>query len=309
MDLGVSIGSLRLKNPVMTASGTYGYGHDVQPAALMARLGAVCTKGLSLKPRDGNPPPRIWETECGMLNAIGLANMGIEKFLGSVLPGLEKAGVTVIANIFAESEEDFVALAGLLQGAAGIAAVELNVSCPNVKQGGMLFGMDPKLTAKLTAEVASRCGRPVIVKLTPQAGDLLAVARAAQDAGASAVTAVNTFKAMAVDHETARPRLSTIFGGLSGPAVRPIVMRIVYELHGALSIPVIASGGIMTSRDAVARRTVLCVSTIGDSPVTVTVSSIVPTFKSALTLAVKLLVRTMPSRLTVLNPWSENETL
>jgi dihydroorotate dehydrogenase (NAD+) catalytic subunit len=235
----------------MTASGTYGYGHDVQPAALMAQLGAVCTKGLSLKPRDGNLPPRIWETECGMLNAIGLANMGVEKFLGTVLPELEEAGVTVIANIYAESEGDFETLAGMLRGAAGIAAVELNVSCPNVKKGGMLFGTDPGLTARLTGRVAAASGLPVIVKLTPQAGDLLAVARAAQDAGASAVTAVNTFKAMAVDPETARPRLSTLFGGLSGPGIKPIVMRIVYELYGALSIPVIASGGIMSSRDAV----------------------------------------------------------
>jgi dihydroorotate dehydrogenase (NAD+) catalytic subunit len=251
VDLAVSLGSLRLKNPVMTASGTYGYGHDVQPPALMEKLGALCTKGLSLKPRDGNPPPRIWETECGMLNAIGLANMGIEKFLGSVLPDLAGAGVTVIANIYGESEGDFEALAGMLRGVSGIAAVELNVSCPNVKLGGMLFGMDPGLTARLTAGVVERSGLPVIVKLTPQAGDLVAVARAAQDAGASAVTAVNTFKAMAVDSETARPRLSTVFGGLSGPAIRPIVMRIVYELYGALSIPIIASGGIMTSRDAV----------------------------------------------------------
>jgi dihydroorotate dehydrogenase (NAD+) catalytic subunit len=240
VDMSVRIGGLVLKNPVITASGTYGYG-DIQPVETMARLGAACTKGLSLRPREGNAPPRIWETEAGMLNAIGLANMGIEKFLGENLPALKAGGVTVIANIYGESEEDF----------ASLAAIELNVSCPNVSRGGMLFGRDPSMTSRLTQRVAAASSLPVIVKLTPQAEDLAAVARAAEDAGAAAVTAVNTFRAMAIDPLTGRPRLSTVMGGLSGPAVKPIVMRMVYELAGALSIPVIASGGVMTGLDAV----------------------------------------------------------
>ena len=249
-DLEVRIGPVTLKNPVITASGTYGYGNDIQPAATMARLGAFCTKGLSLKPRDGNPPPRIWETDSGMLNAIGLANMGMERFLEDVLPDLIAQGVTVVANIFAECDDDFRALAAMVRGEEGISALELNISCPNVKKGGVLFGRDPALAAGITDSVIRASGLPVIVKLTPAAQNLVEVARAVEEAGACAVTAVNTFRGMAIDPETGMPRLSTVIGGLSGPAIRPIALRMVYELYTAVAIPIIASGGIFSAADA-----------------------------------------------------------
>jgi dihydroorotate dehydrogenase (NAD+) catalytic subunit len=251
VDLTVTLGPVKLKNPVLTASGTYGYGNDIQPAQVMARLGAVCTKGLSLRPREGNPPPRIWETRAGMLNAIGLANMGIEAFLKDVLPELKGGGVTVFANIFSENEEEFDILARMLRGVEGIAAIELNVSCPNVKKGGLLLGKDPQLAAKITGKVASASGLPVFVKLTPEAENLTLVARAVLDGGASGVTAVNTFRGTAIDPATGKPRLSTVFGGLSGPAIKPVAMRMVFELYRDLGLPIIASGGIMTHEDAV----------------------------------------------------------
>ena len=248
--LEVDLGPVRLKNPVMTASGTFGYGHDIQPASMNARLGAICTKGLSLEPRAGNPPPRIWETPSGMLNAIGLANMGVEAFLADVLPLLEREGVTVIANIFADSMEDFGRLAGRLAGTGGIAALELNVSCPNVKQGGIHFGRDPQLAAELTAHVSERSGLPVIVKMTPEAPDIGAVARACEQAGACALSAINTIRGMAVDVENARPRLATVYGGLSGPALKPVALRIVHELSRQVSIPICGIGGISSAEDA-----------------------------------------------------------
>ncbi|MBW2260417.1 MAG: dihydroorotate dehydrogenase [Deltaproteobacteria bacterium] len=248
--LAVNLGPVRLKNPVMTASGTCGYGHDVQPAGLNASLGAICTKGLSLEPRQGNPPPRIWETPAGMLNAIGLANMGVEAFLADVLPLLEQAGVTVIANIFADSMEDFGRLAARLAKAGGIAALELNVSCPNVKQGGIHFGRDPDRAAELTAHVSERSGLPIIVKMTPEAPDIAAVARACEQAGACALSAINTIRGMAVDVERARPRLATVYGGLSGPALKPIALRIVHELSKQVSIPIVGIGGISSAEDA-----------------------------------------------------------
>lgn len=248
--LEVDLGPVRLNNPVMTASGTYGYGHDIQPAELNATLGAVCTKGLSLEPRPGNPPPRIWETPAGMLNAIGLANMGVEAFLGDVLPLLTQAGVTVIANIFADSMEDFGRLAARIAGAGGVAALELNVSCPNVDKGGIHFGRDPDLAAELTEHVRERSGLPVIVKMTPEAPDIAAVARACEQAGACALSAINTIRGLAVDVERARPRLASVYGGLSGPALKPVALRIVHELSRQVSIPICGIGGICSAQDA-----------------------------------------------------------
>lgn len=248
--LAVELGPLKLSNPVMAASGTWGYGHDVQPASLSARLGAICTKGLSLEPREGNPPPRIWETPAGMLNAIGLANIGVEAFITGALPQLVEARVRVIANIFAESVEEFGLLAERLASAGGIAALELNVSCPNVSRGGMHFGRVPSTAASLTTEVRRRSDLPVIVKMTPEAPDVVEVARACEDAGAAALSAINTIRGMAVDVETGRPRLASLYGGLSGPAIRPVAVRIVHEISRAVSIPVVGIGGIASAGDA-----------------------------------------------------------
>ena len=248
--LAVRIGSLELKNPVLTASGCFGYGLEFDDFFDVATLGGICTKGLSLQPRDGNPPHRICETPAGMLNAIGLANVGVEAFCREKLPTLRQRGVTVIANIFATSIEDFVALAQRLDVETGVAAVELNVSCPNVTHGGIEFGRDAKMAAQVTAAVRRATKLPVWVKMSPEAGDLIGVAKACEDAGADAITAINTIRGMVIDVATMRPKLANATGGLSGPALRPIAVRMVWELAGALKIPVVGIGGITDTRDA-----------------------------------------------------------
>jgi dihydroorotate dehydrogenase (NAD+) catalytic subunit len=244
------IGSLTLKNPVLTASGCFGYGLEFDDFFDVSVLGGICTKGLSLLPRQGNAPARICETPAGMLNAIGLANIGVESFCRDKLPTLRERGVTVIANIFATSVEDFVALARRLDQEPGVAAVELNVSCPNVTHGGIEFGRDPRLAAQVTAAVRSATKLPVWVKMSPEAGDLVAVARACEAEGADAISAINTIRGMVIDVEKMRPKLKNRTGGLSGPALRPIAVRMVYDLVGALSIPVIGIGGVSCARDA-----------------------------------------------------------
>ena len=246
----VRIGSLELKNPVLTASGCFGYGLEFDDFFDVATLGGICTKGLSLKPRDGNAPHRICETPAGMLNAIGLANVGVEAFCRDKLPTLRRRGVTVVANIFATSVEDFVALAERLDAETGIAAVELNISCPNVTHGGIEFGRDAKMAAQVTAAVRAATKIPVWVKMSPEAGDLVGVARACEDAGADAITAINTIRGMVIDVASMRPKLANATGGLSGPALRPIAVRMVWELAGALKIPVVGIGGITDTRDA-----------------------------------------------------------
>jgi dihydroorotate dehydrogenase (NAD+) catalytic subunit len=246
----VKIGTLELKNPVLTASGCFGYGLEFDDFFDVATLGGICTKGLSLLPRDGNPPHRICETPAGMLNAIGLANVGVEAFCKDKLPTLRARGVTVIANIFATSIEDFVALAERLDAETGVAAVELNVSCPNVTHGGIEFGRDVKMASQVTAAVRRATKLPVWVKMSPEAGDLVGVAKACEDAGADAITAINTIRGMVIDVGTMRPKLANATGGLSGPALRPIAVRMVWELAGALKIPVIGIGGITDTRDA-----------------------------------------------------------
>lgn len=248
--LAVKVGDLELKNPVLTASGCFGYGLEFDDFFDIADLGGICTKGLSLQPRDGNPPHRICETPAGMLNAIGLANVGVEAFCHDKLPTLRQRGVTVVANIFATSVEDFVALAQRLDAETGIAAVELNVSCPNVTHGGIEFGRDAKMAAQVTSAVRRATKHPVWVKMSPEAGDLIGVARACEDAGADAITAINTIRGMVIDVNTMRPKLANATGGLSGPALRPIAVRMVWELAGALKIPVIGIGGITDTRDA-----------------------------------------------------------
>lgn len=249
--LAVKVGSLALKNPVLTASGTFGYGLEYDDFFDVSLIGGICTKGLSLHPRAGNPPERICETPAGMLNAIGLANVGVEAFCTEKLPVLRERGVTVVANIFASSTEDFVAIARRLDTEQGVHAIELNVSCPNVTHGGIEFGKDPRMCAQVTAAVKKATRLPVWVKMSPEAGDIVAVARASEEAGADAITAINTIRGMAIDSVQQKLRLQNRTGGLSGPALRPIALRIVWELAGAVSIPIIGIGGIASAGDAI----------------------------------------------------------
>jgi dihydroorotate dehydrogenase (NAD+) catalytic subunit len=246
----VQVGSLALKNPVLTASGCFGYGLEFDDFFDVSTLGGICTKGLSLLPRPGNPPARICETPAGMLNAIGLANVGVEAFCTEKLPILRERGVTVIANVFATSIEDFVALTKRLDSETGIAAIELNVSCPNVTHGGIEFGRDAKMAAQVTAAVRATTKLPIWVKMSPEAGDLVGVARACESEGADAICAINTIRGMVIDVEKMRPVLGNRTGGLSGPAIRPVAVRMVYDLVSVLKIPVIGIGGISSARDA-----------------------------------------------------------
>jgi len=248
--LAVRLGPLSLRNPILTASGTFGYGLEFSDFVDLSSLGGLCTKGLSLKPHAGNAPPRICETPSGMLNAIGLQNVGVESFLREKLPRLRAIGATVIANIWGDLEEDYVSVARALEGAEGLAGIELNISCPNVQVGGMLFGNSPKLTASLVAKVRAATRRPLIVKLSPNAPDLVESARAARDAGADVLSLINTLVGMAIDPETARPRISFGTGGLSGPAIKPIAVRMVYQVARALpGTPLMGIGGIATLED------------------------------------------------------------
>lgn len=249
-DLSVQLGPLHLKNPVMTASGTFGYGEEYADLADLARLGAIVVKGISLEPRAGNPPPRLVETAAGMLNAIGLENVGAEHFISVKLPYLRKLEVPVIVNVFGNTVEEYAELASRLDAAPGVAALEINVSCPNVKRGGMVFGTDPAMTAKVVNAVRHATALPVITKLTPNVTGIGEIAKAAEDAGSDILSCINTVAAMAVDVFSRRPRLANIFGGLSGPAVKPIALRCVYEVTRAVKCPVIGIGGISSAIDA-----------------------------------------------------------
>ncbi len=252
LDVKLTGGSrpLILKNPVMNASGTFGSGLEFAPYGDIARLGAVVVKGLSLAPRPGNPVPRIAETSCGMLNAVGLQNSGVEHFLEHVLPALPWAEVPIIANMYAACAEDFGELAGLLSGAPGVAALEVNISCPNVHEGGVLFGQDPGMAERVVAAVKARAGQtPVVVKLSPNVTDITVIAKAAEAAGADALTCINTLSGMAVDLESRRPLLANIVGGLSGPAIKPVALRCVWQVCRAVRVPVIAAGGVSSARD------------------------------------------------------------
>lgn len=251
VDLSVKVGSVTLANPVLTASGTFGYALEYDDFFDVTELGGICTKGLSLLPRAGNRPDRIAETAAGMLNAIGLANVGVEAFCTEKLPLLYARKVTVIANIFATTIEDFVALARRLDREEGVAAVELNVSCPNVDKGGLEFGVDPVAAARVTEAVRKATRLPVWVKMSPEAGDLRGVGIACQEAGADALTAINTIRGLAIDVRSWKPRIFNKTGGLSGPALKPIALRMVWELSRAVKIPVIGIGGIATAEDAV----------------------------------------------------------
>jgi dihydroorotate dehydrogenase (NAD+) catalytic subunit len=251
MDLSVNIGSLRLTNPLMAASGCYGYGVEYGDAVDLSTLGAVVSKGLFLKPREGHPPERIVETPSGMLNAIGLQGIGVRRYIDEKLPELRRLRATNVINICGSTLDEYVELARILSDAEGVHALELNISCPNIKEGGITFGCSLNGTFDVVSAVKKVTHLPVIPKLTPNVTDVASIARAAEDAGADAVSLVNTFLAMAIDVETRRPHLSNIVGGLSGPAIRPIAVRMVYECRRAVKIPVIGMGGIATARDAI----------------------------------------------------------
>ena len=251
-DLSVSFAGLHFKNPVIAASGTFGYGIEFEDIVSLHKLGAFVVKGLSKEPMPGNPPPRLFETAAGMLNSIGLQNVGARAFVADTLPRLNKLkDIVVIANVFGYTREDYEEVIRILNQGEGIAAYELNVSCPNVKRGGMSFGSDPALLAEVVAAAKSQARRPLIVKLSPNVTSIPQMARAAEDAGADAISLVNTFVAMAIDIETRKPRISNITGGLSGPAIKPIAVRMVYEAAHAVNIPVIGIGGITTAEDCV----------------------------------------------------------
>ena len=250
VDMGVDIAGLRLPTPLIAASGTFGYGDEYREVADYDCIGAISVKGLYLEPREGCPPPRIWETPSGMLNAIGLQEVGIRRFLAEKLPAVRALGKIVIANICGSSLEEYGELSQILDQAEGVSAIEVNISCPNVAEGGIEFGCDPDMAARATEVVRRGTRLPVIPKLSPSASDMAAMARRVAEAGADAVSLINTIPAMAVDVETRRPRLANVVGGLSGPAVRPIAVRMVWEVAQGSRLPVIGMGGIANAEDA-----------------------------------------------------------
>lgn len=254
MDLSVTLKgptqSLHLKNPVLTASGTFGYGMEFAPYGDLTSLGGIIVKGLSLLPRDGNPCPRIVETTAGMLNAVGLQNDGVEAFCKEKLPRLPWQHLPVIANLYATSPAEFGELAARLNEEEGVAALEVNVSCPNVKSGGILFGQDPKLAAAVTRAARDAApNKPLIIKLSPNVTDIALMARSVQDAGADMISCINTLSGMAVDVARRKPRLANVIGGLSGPAIKPVALRCVWQVCQAVDIPVIGLGGICSAED------------------------------------------------------------
>jgi dihydroorotate dehydrogenase (NAD+) catalytic subunit len=251
VDLSVRIGSLHLRNPFIAASGCFGYGVEYAGMVDLASLGGIAVKGLYLNPREGHPPPRIVETPSGMLNAIGLQGIGVHPFIAEKMPELRRLGATVIVNICGSSLDEYVELARILSDVEGVAALELNISCPNIKEGGIQFGCHLNSTFDVVSGVRKATTLPIIPKLTPNVTSVSSFAKAAEDAGADAVSLVNTFLAMVIDVETRRPKLSNVMGGLSGPAIRPIAVRMVYECARLVRIPVIGMGGIANARDAI----------------------------------------------------------
>ncbi len=249
--LQVNIGNLSLRNPVMVASGTFGYGDDCTGLVDVNKLGAIVTKSLSLKPRDGNPPPRIVETTGGMLNSIGLANIGVAKFIEQKLPFLRSVDTTIIANIAASTIDEYCTVLSMLDEQDGIDGYEINVSCPNVKEGGLSFGTNVEMTAEITRRLRKLTRRALIIKLTPNVTHVAEFARAVAGEGADAVSLINTVIGMAVDIQKRVPRLATVTGGLSGPAIKPVALAKVYEVSQAVKIPTIGIGGIMTAEDAI----------------------------------------------------------
>jgi len=252
LDMTVNVAGIALRNPIIAASGTFGYGVEFEDIVSLDKIGGFVVKGLSKEPMAGNPPPRLFETAAGMLNAIGLQNIGARAFIEEKLPRLRKVkDAVVIANVYGYSPEDYEETIRILNDGEGISAYELNVSCPNVRYGGITFGQDPYLLSEVVAGAKAAARRPLIVKLSPNVTSIGKMARAAEDAGADAVSLVNTFLAMAIDPITRRPRISNITAGLSGPAIKPIALRMVYEVAQSVKIPVIGIGGISTAEDVV----------------------------------------------------------
>jgi len=249
-DTAVELFGVRFKNRVMGASGTVGYGLELLDYLDISRLGAVVTKGVSARPKLGNPPPRIVETRCGVLNSIGLENIGADRFLGEVLPELSKHDTNIIVNIFGETMDDYQRVASMFRGVTGVCALEVNLSCPNVKKGSIAFGRDPKTAARLIKKIKKATDRPIIAKLTPNITDIVPLAQSVQRAGADGVSLINTLIGMAIDVENRRPLFQNITAGLSGPAIKPVALRMVWEAASALSIPVIGIGGISSASDA-----------------------------------------------------------
>ena len=250
LDLSVQIGSLKLKNPVLVASGTFGYGKESADLVNLDKLGGIVTKSVSPKPRDGNPPPRIVELPAGMLNSIGLQNVGVEAFVKEKLPFLKTVDTSLIVNIAGSTAEEFFTVVNRLESEEGIDGYELNFSCPNVKEGGLEFSQVPKVTAQVTALIRKASKRPLIIKLTPNVTRVSEIARAAAENGADAVSLINTLVGMAVDVESSRPKINTITAGYSGPAIKPVALAKVYEVAQNVNIPIIGIGGIMNTQDA-----------------------------------------------------------
>jgi len=249
-DLKVNIGGIELKNPVMTASGTFGYALEFDRLIDLNRLGAIIVKGLSLKPSKGNPPPRIVETPCGMLNAIGLENIGIDAFVKEKLSFLKEFSTPIITNIYGKSIEEYSDLAALIDNVEDISGIEINISCPNVKAGGMAFGVDPESAHRVVGAVRDRTAKPLMVKLTPNAVDITKIALSVEAGGADSISLINTLSGMAIDIETRRSKLANITGGLSGPAIKPVALRMVWEVAQKVKIPVVGVGGITKAEDA-----------------------------------------------------------
>lgn len=248
--LSVNIAGLELKNPVMTASGTFGYGEEYSEFLDLNRLGAVVVKGLSRKPKEGNPVPRIIETSAGMLNAIGLQNIGVEKFVAEKMPFLRGFDTKVICNFFGDSVSEYIEVAEILSSTDGVHALEMNVSCPNKQAGWCVFGTDPNVLHEVVTAVRAVCRVPLIVKLSPNVTSIAQMAKVAEGAGADAVSLINTITGMAIDIKTRRPVLANRIGGLSGPAIKPVAVRMVWEVYNAVKVPIVGMGGIFTASDA-----------------------------------------------------------
>ena len=251
VSLEVNVAGIRMRTPVMVASGTFGYGSEYVDFVDLNQLGAIVVKGITSEPWPGNPMQRIIETPSGMLNAIGLQNVGVDGFISEKLPYLQGFDVPVVVNVCGETQEEYCEVTEKLDAAEGVAAIELNISCPNLDCGGMSFGVDSRLAGELVNNVRARTGLPLLVKLSPNVTDIAEIARAIEDAGADGLSVINTLLGMAIDAETRRPQLANLTGGLSGPAIKPIALRMVWQVYNAVKIPIVGMGGIMTGEDAV----------------------------------------------------------